>query len=169
MTFNDLPAGAMVFCDANCLVYAATADPTYGAACQRLLEEIENRNLQGCTSAHVLGDLSHRLMTIEAATVFVRPMTGMANWLRRHPAAATRAPGQRGKRCGSWGGPRLDSWIVAGFLARAKGRIVGRQSPETIGVAPLADQQDQQQGNRRESGNGSADGHAEKQQGQRRG
>jgi hypothetical protein len=57
MTFNDLPASVTVFVDANCLVYAATSDPTYGAACQRLLEEIENKNLKGCTSAHVLGDL----------------------------------------------------------------------------------------------------------------
>lgn len=86
MTFNDLPSGAMVFIDANCLVYAATSEPTYGAACQRLLDEIENKNLRGCTSAHVLGDLAHRLMTIEAALLFNRPMTGIANWLRRHPA-----------------------------------------------------------------------------------
>lgn len=90
MTFHDLPAGAMVFIDANCLVYAATSDPTYGVACQRLLNEIENKNIQGCTSAHVLGDLSHRLMTIEAALLFTRPMTGMANWLRRHPAEVQR-------------------------------------------------------------------------------
>lgn len=80
----------MVFIDANCLVYAATSDPTYGTACQWLLEEIENKNLQGCTSAHVLGDLSHRLMTIEAALLFTRPMTGIANWLRRHPAEVQR-------------------------------------------------------------------------------
>src|SRR5438093_11245837 len=86
MVFSDLPAGALVFIDANCLVYAATSDPTYGSACQRLLEQIENKNLQGCTSAHTLGDLSHRLMTIEVALLFNRPMTGMANWLRRHPA-----------------------------------------------------------------------------------
>ena len=46
-----------MFIDANCLVYAATSDPQYGAACQRLLERIENKLLQGCTSAHVLGDL----------------------------------------------------------------------------------------------------------------
>jgi predicted nucleic acid-binding protein len=80
----------MVFIDANCLVYAAISDPTYGAACQRLLDEIENKNLQGCTSAHVLGDLAHRLMTIEAALLFNRPMTGIANWLRRHPAEVQR-------------------------------------------------------------------------------
>jgi predicted nucleic acid-binding protein len=86
MTFDDLPSGAVVFIDANCLVYAATSDPTFGAACERLLDRIENKLLQGCTSAHVLGDLSHRLMTIEAALTFNRPMTGIANWLRRHPA-----------------------------------------------------------------------------------
>lgn len=90
MTFNDLPSGATVFIDANCLVYAATSDPTYGAPCQRLLDEIENKNLQGCTSAAVLGDLSHRLMTIEAALVFNRSMSGIANWLRRHPAEVQR-------------------------------------------------------------------------------
>jgi predicted nucleic acid-binding protein len=80
----------MVFIDANWLVYAATSDPTYGPPCQCLLEEIENKNLEGCTSAQVLGDLSHRLMTIEAALLFGRPMTGMANWLRRHPAEVQR-------------------------------------------------------------------------------
>jgi predicted nucleic acid-binding protein len=90
VTFNDLPAGAMVFNDANCLVYAATSDPTYGAACERLLDDIENKNLQGCTSSHGLGDLAHRLMTIEAAMLFNRPMNGIANWLRRHPAEVQR-------------------------------------------------------------------------------
>jgi predicted nucleic acid-binding protein len=86
VTFNDLPAGAIVFIDANCLVYAATADATYGMACERLLEQIDNKAFQGCTSASVLGELSHRLMTIEAALLFQRPMSGIANWLRRHPA-----------------------------------------------------------------------------------
>jgi predicted nucleic acid-binding protein len=90
VTFDDLPAAAMVFIDANCLVYAATSDPTYGPPCQRLLDDIEHKNIQGCTSAHVLGELSHRLMTIEAALLFNRPMTGIANWLRRHPAEVQR-------------------------------------------------------------------------------
>ena len=85
MTIDDIPGGTMVFIDANCLVYAATSDPQYGPACQRLLERIENKLIQGCTSASVLGDLAHRLMTIEAALMFGRSMTGIAYWLRRHP------------------------------------------------------------------------------------
>jgi len=90
VTFNDLPAGATVFIDANCLIYAAASDPIYGPPCQRLLERIEKKTLGGCSSAHVLGDLTHRLMTIEAALLFSRPMTGIANWLRRHPAEVQR-------------------------------------------------------------------------------
>jgi predicted nucleic acid-binding protein len=86
VTFNDLPAGATVFIDTNCLVYAATADATYGTACQQLLDQIDNKVFQGCTSAAVLGELSHRLMTLEAALLFQRPMSGIANWLRRHPS-----------------------------------------------------------------------------------
>jgi predicted nucleic acid-binding protein len=85
VTFDDLPAGVVVFLDANCLVYAASSDPQYGAACQRLLKRIENRDFEGHTSSHVLADLAHRMMTIEAALRFGRPMTGIANWLGRHP------------------------------------------------------------------------------------
>jgi predicted nucleic acid-binding protein len=90
VTFDAIPAGTAVFVDANCLVFAATADPQYGPACKRLLERIENKELQGFTSAHVLGELAHRMMTIEAALTLGRPMTGMANWLRRHPAEVQR-------------------------------------------------------------------------------
>jgi len=78
VTFADLPAGGVVFLDTNCLVYAATADPQYGPACKRLLERIENKDLQGVTSAHVLGEMAHRVMTIEAALTLGRPLTGMS-------------------------------------------------------------------------------------------
>jgi predicted nucleic acid-binding protein len=90
VTFDDLLAGTDVFIDANCLVYEATADPTYGPACRRLLERIENNELTGFTSAHVIAEMTHRLMTIEAATSLSRPLAGMANWLRRHPTEVQR-------------------------------------------------------------------------------
>ena len=90
VTFDNIPAGLPVFLDANCLVYEATADPAYGAACRRLLERIENKELPGYTSAHVVAEMSHRLMTIEAALLLGRPLTGMASWLRHHPAEVQR-------------------------------------------------------------------------------
>jgi predicted nucleic acid-binding protein len=84
--FDDLLSGTAVFVDANSLVYAVVADPRYGPSCKRLLERIDNQDLQGFTSAHVLSEMAHRVMTLEAITRFNRPLTGMANWLRRHPA-----------------------------------------------------------------------------------
>src|SRR5205823_6188795 len=86
VTFDDLPAGAAVFIDANCLVFAVTADPQYGPACKRLLERVDNQDIQGLTSAHVLAEMAHRVMTVEAVGRFNRPLAGIANWLRRHPA-----------------------------------------------------------------------------------
>lgn len=86
MTFDDIASGTAIFLDANCLVYACSADPRYGSACKRLLERIDNQDIQGFTSAHVLSEMAHRVMTLEAMARFNRPLTGMANWLRRHPA-----------------------------------------------------------------------------------
>src|ERR1700756_2785782 len=83
--FNGIPSGAALFIDANCLVYAVTADPRYGSACERLLERIDNQDVQGFTSAHVLSEVAHRVMTLEAVSRYSRPLTGLANWLRRHP------------------------------------------------------------------------------------
>jgi predicted nucleic acid-binding protein len=86
MTFEDIPAAAAVFVDANILVYYAQPHPTYGPACEQLLLRIENKELQGFTSSQVLGDVVHRVMTLEAASLFNRSMQGMASWLKQHPA-----------------------------------------------------------------------------------
>ena len=36
VTFDDIPTGEAIFVDANCLIYAVSADPRYGPACERL-------------------------------------------------------------------------------------------------------------------------------------
>lgn len=86
MTFANIPSGSRVFVDANTFVYAILADPTYGVACKDILDRIENQDIQGFTSAHVLNEMAHRLMTIEACNRFGWPVQGIANRLRRHPA-----------------------------------------------------------------------------------
>lgn len=86
MTFADIAAGAAVFIDANTFVYHFVADPTHGAACTTLLDRVDNLDIEGYASAHILGELTHRLMTLEAAQRFRWPATGMANRLKRHPA-----------------------------------------------------------------------------------
>jgi predicted nucleic acid-binding protein len=89
-TIDNIPAGTAVFLDANILVYAFENDPRFGAACQGLLQRIENADLTGFTSSSVAAEMAHRLMTLEAAAVLGRSLTGMASWLRRHPAEVQR-------------------------------------------------------------------------------
>src|SRR5487761_1055943 len=73
------------FCDANILLFALTNHPQHGAACEAFLDRSENGEIAAVTSTHVLGDVVHRLMTIEACDRFGWPVQGIANRLRRHP------------------------------------------------------------------------------------
>jgi predicted nucleic acid-binding protein len=86
MTFTSIPQGSQVFLDANTLVYHASADPAYGAACKQLLERIARGEVEGFTSAHVLADVAHRLMTLEAIANFGWAAKGIAARLRHNPA-----------------------------------------------------------------------------------
>src|SRR5262249_60455218 len=56
-----------------------------GPACQPLMLSIEHQQILGFTSTHVLSEVAHRLMTIEAVAVFGWPFAGIAQRLRRHP------------------------------------------------------------------------------------
>ncbi|MGH7170205.1 MAG: type II toxin-antitoxin system VapC family toxin [Gemmataceae bacterium] len=85
MTLADIPAATTVFVDANILIFALANHPTHGAACDAFLDRVENQELFAVTSTHVLGDVLHRMMTIEASDRFGWPVQGIANRLRRHP------------------------------------------------------------------------------------
>jgi predicted nucleic acid-binding protein len=86
MTFARIANGSQVFLDANTLVYHASADPTYGAACKQLMERIARREIEGVTSTHVLGDVAHRVMTLEAIASLGWAAKGIAARLRHNPA-----------------------------------------------------------------------------------
>ena len=86
MIFPDLPAGHSVFLDANVLVYHFAPDPDFGAYCTALIGRIDNGELYGLTSTHVLSETAHRLMAIEASALFGWPFAGMARRLKGHPA-----------------------------------------------------------------------------------
>jgi len=86
MTFSDLPAGESVFLDANIFIYYFHPHPTLTTPCRELIERIENGELAGFTSTHVLAEAAHRLMTVEACDTFGWPYAGIAQRLRQHPA-----------------------------------------------------------------------------------
>jgi predicted nucleic acid-binding protein len=84
MTFARIPAGMAVFLDANTLVYHFTKHSTFCPACTQLVKQIENQQLAGFISTHVLIEVAHRLMTLEALDRFGWPPSGIAARLRRH-------------------------------------------------------------------------------------
>lgn len=83
MTFDAIPAGTELFLDANTLTYHFTNRAKYGPACTRLLERIEHQELRGYVSSHVLADVAHRLMTIEAMNRLNWPITRLAARLKK--------------------------------------------------------------------------------------
>ena len=86
MIFEDLVAGVSVFLDANTFVYHFQPHLAFGPACTALLKRIENRELSGFTSTHVLSEVVHRLMTFEACARFSWSMAKIARRLKQHPA-----------------------------------------------------------------------------------
>jgi hypothetical protein len=85
MRLDSVPAGTLVFVDANIFVYAFAEDKKFGAACIDFLEQIELGMLKGCIASPVLSEVAHRLMTLEACETFGWPYPGIAQRLRRHP------------------------------------------------------------------------------------
>src|SRR5947209_9545373 len=88
MTFDDIQAGMAIFVDANVLIYYFTVDPRHGPACEKLLDRIDNKEIAGVTSSHILAEVIHRLMTTEACRRFGWPAKGIARRLRRNPSNA---------------------------------------------------------------------------------
>ncbi|RIK86025.1 MAG: hypothetical protein DCC67_03205 [Planctomycetota bacterium] len=70
MDFTAIPSGAGVFVDANILIYHYALHPKLGADCNRLMYRIESGELQGLTTIHILGEMTHRLMILEAELLF---------------------------------------------------------------------------------------------------
>jgi predicted nucleic acid-binding protein len=84
--FTAIPNGTALFVDANPFVYHFAPGPRSAAVCRQLLERVAQREVTAFTSMHVLSDVAHRLMTLEAMRRFGWAPTGIANRLRRHPA-----------------------------------------------------------------------------------
>lgn len=80
MTFADLVARANVFVDANVLIYHFSPHPVFGPACKQLLANIENQSLVGYTSTHLVAEVAHALMIVEALAL---PGWGTSNAPKR--------------------------------------------------------------------------------------
>jgi predicted nucleic acid-binding protein len=84
MIFADLGAGDSVFVDANTFVYHFTAHPRFGASCSQFLQRIARQELAGFTATHILSEVAHRVMTIEASSLHKWPATGIVPRLKQN-------------------------------------------------------------------------------------
>jgi predicted nucleic acid-binding protein len=85
MIYADLPAGATVFLDASVFIHHFEPNALYGPAATEFLERIENQEINGITATHIVSEVAHRLMTIEAMQAFGWTSAGIALRLRNHP------------------------------------------------------------------------------------
>jgi predicted nucleic acid-binding protein len=95
MIFADLVLGESVFLDANTLIYHFTTNPLFGTACSNVLRRIERQEIVGFTSTHMLSEVAHRIMTIEASNTFAWQLAGIVQRLRRQPNQVQRLTGFR--------------------------------------------------------------------------
>jgi len=82
MTLAEIEEGTAVFIDANVFVYHFTGA---SSECSALLMRCEANELRGVTSALVLGEVSHRLMMIEAIGRKLVSPGNVARKLARRP------------------------------------------------------------------------------------
>jgi predicted nucleic acid-binding protein len=87
MTFAMLTPGSSVFLDTNTLVYYFQPHLVYGSACAQLVQAIEHQQLVGITSTHVLGEMAHRLMTLEASALAGWSSSKVSQRLKQNPTA----------------------------------------------------------------------------------
>jgi predicted nucleic acid-binding protein len=63
MKLEDLPDGASIFGDANILIYHFSGT---SLACQGFLQRCESRQIDAFTGVHIVLEVTHRLMMLEA-------------------------------------------------------------------------------------------------------
>lgn len=90
MDLGSLIAGESVFVDANILVYHFTSQAQFGPACKHFIERVARLELRAFSCAHVVSDVAHRLMTVEAMTTLGWPVTGIARRLKKQYAELAR-------------------------------------------------------------------------------
>jgi predicted nucleic acid-binding protein len=87
MTFDQIPANAAVMIDANIFIYFFTPHAVFGPPCKLLMDRLTNyQDFFAYTSTHLVSEVSHQLMALEASQLFGWPLRGITRRLGQHPA-----------------------------------------------------------------------------------
>ena len=85
MILTNLPAGSSVFVDANILVYHVGAHPDFGQESTDFLKRVEQGVLQAVTTTHVMSEVAHKTMLLDASRTFGWPLAGTLKRLQSNP------------------------------------------------------------------------------------
>ena len=77
MIYADLPSGGTVFLDASVFIHHFEPNVLWSVR-HRFPQRIENQEMIGVTTTHVVSEVAHRLMTIEAMQAFGWTSAGIA-------------------------------------------------------------------------------------------
>jgi hypothetical protein len=87
MTFLHIPTNAAVMIDANIFIYFFTPHAVFGPPCQMLMDRITKyQDFLAYTSTHIVSEVSHQLMALEASQVLSWPLGGITRRLAQHSA-----------------------------------------------------------------------------------
>lgn len=87
MNFAQIPINKSVFIDANIFIYFFTPDPGFGPECKMLMDRLNMyQDFFAYTSTHVLGEVSHQMMILEASQHLGWSLAGITQKLQKHPA-----------------------------------------------------------------------------------
>lgn len=82
MRFDELPHGSQVFIDANIFIYHFSG---VSAECSDFLELCEQEKVIGFTTTHIVLEVMHRLMMLEAVTKGFLTPGNVAQKLKQNP------------------------------------------------------------------------------------
>src|SRR4051812_40313929 len=85
MILADLPLGDSVLIDANTWVYHFAPHPKFAVTCTDLIRKVELQTITGFTSTHIVTEVAHRLMLMEASDLEGWPLAGTLKRLQKNP------------------------------------------------------------------------------------
>ena len=82
MQLEDVPNGEQIFVDANILIYHFSG---ISSACRTFLQRCESKQVEAFTGVHILLEVTHRLMVLEALHKGLISGSQLARKLKEQP------------------------------------------------------------------------------------
>jgi len=87
---SSIPAGTLLFIDANVFLYAIFDHANFGEGSYRILKDVEDNSLRGISSTLVLDEVLYKMMLMEASNMNQISLREAPSFLKRFPEKITK-------------------------------------------------------------------------------